>query len=187
MGFADANLMETGRSLLVVVDVQEPFLKVLFEAERVVANTRKLVAAARICRVPILATTQNAARLGPLEASITELMPDARVIDKMAFSCMGSEEFRQALAAQRDRTQIVLCGLETHICICQTGHDLLNDGYVVHLAADAISSRTEMNFKYGLERLRHVGATVSCTEGVIYEWLRVAGTPEFKEVLPWVK
>ncbi len=187
MGFADAYLMEASRSVLVVIDMQTPFLKVLYEPERVVENTRKLVAAARICGVPILATTQNAEKLGSVDPAILELMPDIKAIDKMMFSCMGSDEFRKALNTHSERTQAVLCGLETHVCISQTAHDLLDDGFVVHLSTDAISSRTEFNYRYGLERLRHVGATVSLTESIVFEWLRRAGTHEFREVLKWVK
>lgn len=187
MGFADAYLMEAGRSLLIVVDVQTAFLNSLHEADRVRGNVRKLIAAAQVCHVPILTTTQNAEKLGTLEPWIAELLPDVAPVDKMSFSCMGSGQFRQALEKHPERTQAVLCGLETHICINQTAHDLLDDGFVVHLAADAVSSRTEVNHVYGLERLRHVGATISVTESIVYEWLRRAGTPEFREVLKHVK
>lgn len=187
MGFADAYLMESERSLLIVVDPQTKFMNVLFEGNRVRQNIRKLVAAAHICGVPVLVTTQNAEKLGPMDDALTDLLPEAKPIDKMTFSCMGSSEFRRALEEHSDRTQAVLCGLETHVCINQTAHDLLDDGLVVHLAADAISSRTESNYKYGLERLRHVGATISCTESVIFEWLRRAGTTEFREAMKWIK
>ncbi|BCW99273.1 MAG: hydrolase [Armatimonadota bacterium] len=188
MGFADAYLLETGRSLLVVVDPQTAFMNVIFEPERLRSNIIKLLAAAKTLQIPVLATTQNAEKLGPLDPAIAEHLPEGTpVIDKMTFSCMGSTAFRNELEKLSDRTQAVLCGLETHVCITQTAHDLLDDGLVVHLAADAISSRTEWNYRYGLERLRHVGATVSCTESVIFEWLRRAGTPEFREVAKWLK
>ncbi len=97
MGFADAYLMESERSLLIVVDPQTKFMNVLFEGNRVRQNIRKLIAAAHICGVPVLVTTQNAEKLGPMDDALTELLPDAKPIDKMTFSCMGNSEFRRAL------------------------------------------------------------------------------------------
>ncbi len=181
------DLIEAGRSLLIVVDIQPPFLKALFEPERVVANSRKLIACAGICGVPVVATTQNAEKLGAMDAAIAELLPDTNPLDKMSFSCMGSDEFRSVLDGFEGRAQAVLCGLETHICINQTAHELMDAGFAVHLAADAVSSRGESDYRFGLERLRQAGAVVSVTESVIYEWLRRAGTPEFREALKWVR
>ncbi len=182
-----ADLLEAQRSLLIVVDIQPPFLKALFEPERVVTNSRKLIACAKICGVPVVATTQNAEKLGAMDEAIAELLPGVNPVDKMSFSCMGSDEFRRVLGGFGDRTQAVLCGLETHICINQTTHELLDAGFTVHFPADAISSRSELDYTFGLERLRQAGAVVSVTESVIYEWLRRAGTPEFREALKWVR
>lgn len=187
MGLADAYLIESGRSILIVVDIQTPFLNALFEPERVVENSRRLIACAKVCGVPILTTTQNAPKLGVLDPAIAELLQDVTPVDKMSFSCMGSDQFRRALDGFADRTQAVLCGLETHVCINQTTHDLLDDGFVVHLAADAISSRKQADYRFGLERLRHVGATVSTVESVVFEWLRRAGTSEFRECMKWIR
>ncbi|MCC6483626.1 MAG: isochorismatase family protein [Armatimonadetes bacterium] len=187
MGLADAHLVEAGRSVVVAVDLQPALLNVMFEKERIIDNARRLLACAAILRVPVIATTQYAEKLGALDERFTELLPDIASVDKMCFSCMGNSHFRAALEGLRGRSQVILAGLETHVCINQTAHDLLDDGYVVHLASDAISSRSEFNYRYGLERLRNVGATVSTVESIVFEWLRKAGTPEFKEVAKWIK
>lgn len=187
MGFADAYLLEAGRSILIVVDVQEKLLKVIHEADRVTANIVRLATAARSLEVPVLVTTQYAEKLGPTDPSVLDAAGEVEVIDKMSFSCLGSDTFRRKLQEYPGRTQAVLCGVETHVCVNQTAHDLLDEGFVVHLAADAISSRTEANYRFGLDRLRHVGATVSTTESVIFEWLRVAGTDKFREISKIVK
>lgn len=187
MGFADAYLLDASRSVLIVVDVQTRLLDVMHESQTVVANIRKLAFAAQVCHVPILCTTQNAEKLGPVHPEVAELLLDVVTIDKMTFSCLGNDSFRSALDKMPDRTQAVLAGVEAHVCINQTAHDLLNEGFVVHMPADAIASRTDVNYRYGLERLRHVGATVSVTESIIFEWLRRAGTDEFRKIAPWLK
>lgn len=187
MGLADAHLMEAGRGVIVAVDLQKAFLDVMWEKDRLILNARKLLACAGILDIPVIATTQNAGKLGGIDEAFTEFLREVAPIDKMSFSCMGSSQFRAALEAASGRTQIILAGLETHVCVNQTAHDLLDDGYVVHLAADAISSRSAFNYQTGLERMRQIGATISCVESIVFEWLRKAGTPEFKEAAKWIK
>jgi len=186
MSLADGHLMEAGRSVLVVVDVQEAFMPVMHDTDGMLNNIRRLLACARICRVPVIATTQYAEKLGPIHQSLLEFL-DGDPIDKLTFSCMGSPQFKSSLKTMPDRTQVAICGLETHVCVNQTVHDLLDEGYLVHVAADAVTSRTELNWKHGLVRMDHVGATISSSESVIFEWLRRAGTPEFKEAAAWIK
>jgi nicotinamidase-related amidase len=104
------------------------------------------------------------------------------------FSCFGSDEFCSVLKRMPgNRNTVLLCGMESHICVAQTALAALREGYIVHVASDAVSSRTEWNWKIGLERMRAAGAVISSTEMMIYELLRSSGAPAFKELLPQLK
>ena len=180
-------LLDRDQSVLVVVDMQEPFLSVINGREALVGNVRLLCQAARTLGIPTLATVQYAERMGGVVLPVAEVLPpDVYPLDKMCFSCAGSEAFMARLAAT-GRRQVVLCGVETHICVSQTAHDLAHAGYAVHVAADAVNSRTLERHKLGMERIRDAGISPCASEAAVYEWLREAGTPEFKEILRLVK
>ncbi len=174
--------------MLVVVDMQDAFLRVMHNPDALMANVRLLVQSAGILSVPIIATTQNAARLGGLVPLVADALPsDAPApLDKLTFSCAGSQAFLDALA-QSGRRQFLLCGVETHICVAQTGLDLVRLGYQAHVAADAVSSRTLEKHKLGMERVRDGGVLPCAAEAAVYELLGTAGTPAFKQILPLVK
>lgn len=183
------NLLRREDTALVVIDMQVPFLDVMHDRERLISNVRLLVQAAIIMQVPVLPTTQNMKRLGHVAAEITQDYKDFAVAasqDKMAFSCAQADGFLEGLTAL-GRHQIVLCGLETHICVSQTALDLMHLGYQVHVAADAVSSRTLETHKLGMERMRDNSILPCAAEAAVYEWLREAGTPVFKAILPLVK
>ncbi|BDI28293.1 hydrolase [Capsulimonas corticalis] len=180
------NLLDPQRSILVVVDMQDTLLRVIHDRERLLASVSLMTRTAALLDIPIFATTQNAARLGGLAAEIAETIPQATIIDKMSFSCAASDAFRTALA-ETERTQVVLCGVETHICVAQTAIDLVYDGYQAHVAADGVSSRTLEKHKLGMERIRDNGVFPAAAEAVVYEWLGEAGTDAFRTVLGWVK
>jgi len=115
-------------------------------------------------------------------------LPETPAIDKVMFSCFGSDMFCSLLKRlPGQRTTVLLCGMETHICVMQTALGALREGYLVHVAADAVSSRTELNWKIGLERMRAAGAILSSTEMMIYELLRSSGVSAFKEMLAYLK
>jgi nicotinamidase-related amidase len=119
---------------------------------------------------------------------IASLLPETQAIDKMVFSCFGSDVFCSLLKRlPGNRNTLLLCGIESHICITQTALGAMREGYIVHVASDAVSSRTEWNWKIGLERMRAAGAVISSTEMMVYELLRASGTPAFKELLPHLK
>src|SRR5579884_4218487 len=130
-------ILSRSRAVLCVIDLQESLVKAVWEADRVVAAARLLIEGCKTLDVPILATTQYARRLGGLVGDVGPREP----IDKMAFSCAAHPDFREALAAT-GRDQVLLCGVETHICVQQTALDLLHQGYQVHCAADAVSARS---------------------------------------------
>jgi nicotinamidase-related amidase len=180
-------LLSRDQSVLVVVDMQEPFLNVMHGRDNLVQNVALLCRAARILNVPILATTQNVARLGDTVPTIVEAFGlETPVIDKMCFSCAASESFCHSLATF-ERRQVLVCGVETHICISQTVADLSEMGFQVAVAPDAVSARTLERHKLGMERIRDLGILPVAAEAAVYEWLQAAGTPEFKAILPLVK
>lgn len=190
--YAARRLLDAERSVLAVVDIQERLLPPIFNKELLVKNSALLIRLAKILSIPILVSTQYQHGLGATVAEIASLLaevrPDVQPIDKLEFNCFGSDLFRAALKAQPgQRNTLLLCGMEAHICVMQTSLGALNDGYLVHVAADAVGSRAESNWKIGLDRMRAAGAIVSSTEMMMYELLRCSGTPEFKELLPYLK
>jgi nicotinamidase-related amidase len=171
---------------LVVVDMQERLLPAMHERDRVVSNTRLLLRAAKVLDLPVVMTTQYLKGLGPTHPEIAEFAPTTPPFDKLTFSCFGSTEFKRAVAAAQ-RDTLLLCGVEAHICVLQTGLDALAAGYQVQLVADATSSRTALNADIGRRRLEIAGAVPSSTEMAIYELLVASGTPAFKALLPHFK
>ncbi len=172
---------------LVVVDIQEKLLPPIFEKERLIRNAQLLLRLAGILRLPVMAATQYTKGLGPVVPEIASLLP-SQAFDKLEFNCFGSEGFCDAMKSlPKDRNTLLLCGMETHICVMQTALDALSRGYLVHVASDAVGSRAEWNWKIGLHRMEAAGAVISSTEMIIYELLRNSGTAAFKEMLKHLK
>ena len=135
----------------------------------------------------MIVTTQYSKGLGATVPEIASLLADVPAIDKMEFGCFGSDPFRAKLKSlPGDRNTVLLCGMESHICVMQTALGALNEGYLVHVASDAVGSRAEWNWKIGLERMKSAGAVISSTEMMMYELLRCSGTAEFKELLKYI-
>ena len=173
---------------LVVIDIQEKLLPPIYEKERLVRNSQLLIRLANVLSLPVIATTQYARGLGQIVPEIASLLPEeAEKTDKLEFGCFGNGEFCSRIARLSGRNTLLLCGMETHICVLQTAMGALNQGHSVHVAADAVSSRTELNWKLGLERMRDAGAVISSTEMMIYELLGQSGSPEFREILKYLK
>jgi nicotinamidase-related amidase len=180
--------LDADRTALIVVDIQERLLPPIFQKEILVRNSTLLIRVAGILKMPAIMTTQYAKGLGGAVPEIASLLPDTTAIDKQMFSCFGSEVFCSTLKRlPGNRNTVLLCGMESHICVMQTALGALREGYVVHVASDAVSSRTEWNWKIGLERMRAAGAVVSSTEMAIYELLRSSAAPGFKRVLAHLK
>jgi nicotinamidase-related amidase len=180
--------LEAEQCALIVVDIQEKLLPPIWEKERFVRNVQLLTRLAGILKIPALVTTQYTKGLGNTVPEIASLLPGSPPIDKLTFSCFGSEVFCSLLKRlPGQRTTALLCGMETHICVMQTALGALREGYLVHVASDAVSSRTELNWRIGLDRMRSAGAILSSTEMIVYELLRASGTPAFKELLPYLK
>jgi nicotinamidase-related amidase len=180
--------LEAENCALLVIDIQEKLLPPIYERERLVRNSQLLIRLARILDLPVIASTQYAKGLGKTVSDVASLLPNGDVVDKLQFSCFGSDVFCSLVKnLPGNRNTMLLCGMETHICVMQTALAALRNGYLVHVASDAVSSRSEWNWKVGLERMRAAGAIISSTEMMIYELLRASGTPAFKEILPHLK
>jgi nicotinamidase-related amidase len=180
--------LDAGQCALVLIDIQEKLLPAMLDREELVRNSRLLIRLAGVLEIPVLLTTQYARGLGGTVNEIAELLPGVEVIDKLDFGCFGREEFRSALRElPGQRTTVLLCGVESHICVMQTALGALENGYMVHVAADAVSSRTAANLKLGLKRMESAGCIISSTEMMMYELLRRSGTAQFKEMLPFIK
>jgi len=180
--------LEAEQCVLIIIDIQEKLLPPIFQKEQLIKNTQLLIRLAGILRIPHIATVQYAKGLGNTVPEIASLLPETEPIDKQMFSCFGSDVFCSLLKRMPGhRNTVLLCGMESHICVTQTALGALREGYIVHVASDAVSSRSEWNWKIGLERMRAAGAVISSTEMVVYELLRSSGSPEFKELLPYLR
>jgi nicotinamidase-related amidase len=180
--------LDAAHCALVVIDMQEKLLPAVLNREELIKNSRTLIRLATILEIPVLLTTQYARGLGATIPEIAELLPRVKAIDKMEFGCFGREEFRNTL---RDlpghKTTVLLCGTESHICVMQTALGALENGYMVHVASDAVASRSDWNWRLGLERMESAGCVISSTEMMMYELLRLSGTAQFKEMLQYIK
>ena len=181
-----SHRLTRARAGLVVVDIQERLVPAIFEKERVVQNALRLVQGAAILQVPIFATEQYRKGLGLTVPEVAAAIPGFAPMEKLAFSACGADGFVPALESKQV-SDAVLCGIEAHVCVTQTCLDLLDKGFRVFVAADAVSSRTPENYRFGLERMSAAGAVIVSTEMVLFELLGQAGTAEFKQVLTLVK
>jgi nicotinamidase-related amidase len=173
---------------LIVIDVQEKLLPPIFQKEQLVRNSQLLIRLAGILKIPTVLTTQYSKGLGNTVPELASLLPEAQAIEKQIFSCFGSDVFCSTLKRlPGNRNTVILCGMESHICVAQTALAALREGYLVHVASDAVGSRTEWNWKIGLDRMRVAGAVISSTEMVIYEALRSSDTSAFKDMLKHLK
>lgn len=165
-------------SMLCVVDVQERLVPAVLDGTTLVERCRRLVIAAGLLDVPTVVTEQYRKGLGPTVPALADLLP--RPLEKLSFSCCGGDGFGAAIPAGVG--QIVLCGLETHVCVAQTALDLLAEGHGVFLAIDAISSRHAVDRDVALRRLEAAGAVPTTTEAILFEWCRSAAHPQFQAV-----
>ena len=179
--------LDRSKAVVVVIDVQERLVPAIEPGAlaRVLKYAKALVGTAKEMGIPVIGTEQYPKGLGPMVKEITDLLPSP-ALPKVTFSCGADDGFAKALAAT-GRKQVIVTGMETHVCVFQTVRDLCAGGYEVHLCADAVASRTDLHRTTGIELMREVGAIVTTAETVIFDLLHQAGTPEFKKVSPLVK
>ena len=174
-------LIESENSLLLVVDVQEKLVPAIHGHEDVVAANRWLIQVAGELEVPVIASEQYPRGLGHTIEEIASLIPRERVYEKVEFSCAGAESCRQALD-EMDREQVVLIGIEAHVCVLQTAMGLMAAGRDVFVVADAVGSRRPRDAELALARMGRAGVSVVSREMVAFEWLRRAGTEAFRTI-----
>ncbi|MBU0483321.1 MAG: isochorismatase family protein [Proteobacteria bacterium] len=173
---------------ILVVDIQDRLMRVIDRGDALVKNAVLLLKTANVLKIPVLATTQYVERIGQLLPEITQELNKLTPLDKMEFDCLANGEIRAEIKKlPRTINTLIVCGVETHICVYQTVVGSILAGYRVWVAADAVSSRTAENYLNGLARIREIGGVVASTEMIIYDLLGKAGTPEFKALLPSLK
>jgi len=179
-------MLDIENCCLAVVDVQGKLAQLMHNKEALFKNIRILIQAARILEIPILWCQQVPEALGPTTPEIAELLTDIEPVNKATFSCCGAEQFKSKLA-KLSRNQILVCGIETHICVYQTAVDLLGEGVNVTVLADAVSSRTPENKQIALNRIAAEGGNISSVEMALFELLRTAKHPKFRQIAKLVK
>jgi len=178
------ELMSRHDTALLVVDVQGKLITLIPEYRRIVWNIRRLIDGATIFGLPVAGTEQYPQGLGPTVPELASLLGD--IPAKTAFSCGECGNLIRTWESRGVR-KILLAGIEAHVCVSQTAHDLMAAGFRVYLAADAVGSRFENDYTTGLRRLESAGATITTTEAALFEWCERSGTPEFKQVSALVR
>ncbi len=171
---------------LVIVDVQGRLATLMYNREEFYRNLVKMIRGAQVLEIPIIWNEQLPDKLGETISEIRELLPGRSPLVKSTFSCCGNRDFIKVLD-DCGRREILLVGMETHICVYQSARDLLNAGYKVHLVADAVSSRFEENRRVGIEAMKDMGASVTTVEMALFEMLQVAEGDRFRKIIQIVK
>lgn len=182
-----SELLSIENALFLIIDVQEKLINAQFDKEKIKKNCTILTETAKILNIPVVVSEQYPKGLGSTIPEIKEKLPAAaRFIEKVNFGCCQEEGFNDIIGGF-GRKQIVVCGMESHVCVHQTVYDLLSHGFEVHLVQDAVSSRKEWECEQGIKRMLHHGAVPTCVEMVLFELLKCAKHPEFKAVQVLIK
>ena len=180
------NMLELNSTILIVIDVQGKLAQLMYEKDVLFNNLQKIIKGIQVLDIPIIWNEQIPEKLGPTILEIKNLLSDMKPLAKISFSCCGNENFRKKLETL-NRKQVLVIGIETHVCVYQTVMDLLKLGYDVHVVADAVSSRTLENKQIGLEKMKELGANLTTVEMALFELLKVAEGVNFKEIIGIVK
>jgi nicotinamidase-related amidase len=168
-------------SVLLVIDVQEKLFRVMYQKEQLADNLQRLIKGIQVLEVPVLVTEQYPQGLGPTIPEIAQLLADVKPYPKVNFSCCGDEAFLQGFKQLR-RKQVLIAGIESHVCVYQTAADLIAAGYEVYVVSDAVSSRTEQNKNTGIKMMLQSGSKLTGTEAALFELLKVAKGDKFKAI-----
>lgn len=179
-------ILDKNNATLVIVDIQERLVPAMNMKEKVFANCIHLIEAAKLLSIPMVLTEQYPKGLGSTVAEIREALPEYEPLEKVTFDCCGGKGFLDKISSL-GRNQIILTGMETHVCVLQTCLSLLKNRYTVHLVSDAVCSRKKDDFKTGRDLVRDAGAVITSTEIVLFQLLEKAGTPEFKAISKRIK
>ena len=177
-------------SVLVIIDVQDRLVLASKYGEEVAQNTAKLANATKILNIPTILTEQYPQGLGATVSNVKAALSNTiTTIEKTSFSAQLEPNFKNEIDRLKDlgKKQIVICGIETHICVLQTAADLITQGFEVYVVKDACASRNKKEYKTGLELLKQYGAKITCIEIALFEWLKTAKHPNFKEIQTLIK
>ncbi len=177
----DSFSLDKKDSVVAIVDIQDKLAAVMSMRDEVIKNCVHLIELAKMLKVPVLLTEQYPKGLGQTVEEIRKAVPAYRPLEKMTFSCCDDSRFLSELR-RLSKKNVILAGMETHICVLQTCIGLLKEGLNVHVVNDAVCSRTDKNWITGIEFMRDAGAVITCTETVLFQVLKVAGTEEFKAI-----
>jgi nicotinamidase-related amidase len=180
------SLLSADSTGVVLLDVQEKLMPVMGRQEKVTENILRILHLSNLYNLPVVQTEQYPKWLGSTLPEIKELLSSYDPIEKLHFNCCDVETFNARLESE-DFKNVILMGVESHICILMTCISLLEKGYKIHVPQDAVDSRTDENWRVGLELMREAGARITSTETIIYQILNKAGTREFKEMLKRIK
>jgi len=179
-------MLATDDTVLLIVDVQGKLAHLMHEKDILVDNIRKTIKGAQVLEIPIIVTEQYPEGLGSTIPEVAGLFENPDTISKTSFSCCGDGRFMQILNDLHPEN-VLVAGIETHVCVYQTVRDLLKANYAVQIIADAVSSRTKFNKQIGLKKIIKAGAEITSVETVLFEMLREAGGEKFKKILEIVK
>jgi len=179
-------MLKSESAVLVMIDVQGRLAQAMDGKETLFANCKRLIQAAQLLEMPLLVTEQIPEKVGETLPELKALFPEWNPIPKTTFSCCGEPEFMTALTAF-ERRDVVLFGIETHVCVYQTARHLLETGWRVHLVLDAIASRNPRNREIAIEAMLRAGAVPTCTESLLFELLQDARHEKFRDILTLVK
>jgi len=179
-------MLDKDNAVLLVIDVQGKLATLMHENQKLFTNINRMIKGARVLNIPIIWTEQTPDKLGETVIEIKNELEGIELLTKKTFSCSGGPGFKEKLN-KLNRKQIIITGIETHVCVYQTCMDLLRSHFEVHLVTDAVSSRIESNYILGIQRIKEAGAILTSVEMSLFEMLKVAEGEQFKEIIQIVK
>jgi nicotinamidase-related amidase len=182
----DDFILKKEDAVLLIIDIQERLVPAMKEKDTVIKNCQHLIELAKMYAIPVVVTEQYPKGLGRTVPELQSALAEYKPIEKTSFGCCGEPVFMTEIK-KTDRKKVIVTGMETHVCVLQTVTGLLKDGFVPHLVKDAVCSRSEDNKETGIAFMRDAGAVVTCTETVLFQLLKAAGTDEFKKISQRIK
>jgi nicotinamidase-related amidase len=179
-------MLSLEKTVLIIVDVQGKLAQLMYKKNELFENLQKIIRGMQVLDVPIIHMEQYPEGLDSTVPEVASLLTDVESISKTSFSCWGSDGFKKSLKST-GRRQVVIAGIETHICVYQTTIDLLREGYEVQVVSDAVSSRTKKNRDIAISKLQNFGAFLTTTEMALFELIKVGSGEKFKELIKIVK
>jgi nicotinamidase-related amidase len=179
------SILNRKKSALVIVDIQERIYKVMRKHEKLIENVLKLIKGSKILNIPIYHTEQYPKGLGITNEQIKEELT-GEAIQKLTFSCLGAQDLFEQLR-RKNVEQVIVCGIETHVCVQQTVLDLLANNFQVYVPVNCVSSRSKIDYKTAINKMAKHGAEITTVESILFELLQICGSPEFKKVSSLIK